>query len=159
MEARFAELLRNTRAVDEVEIDENEEARVTLIKLMTSEDRLAIAVDMLQAVFAVHDRYQDIMDALLGEILRLVVGEYTAATSCCFLLLPVAPSVSCSCSDALNTPSSKLPPSPAVSCRLLLSPNVYNSSKFTPQPPSTVYVSIVRRTGTPASRATRWRRT
>ena len=35
---------------------------------------------------------------------------------CCdFLLLPVAPSVSCSCLDALNTPSSKLSLSPSVS--------------------------------------------
>ena len=31
------------------------------------------------------------------------------------LLLPIAPSVSCSCVDALNTPSSKLPLSPTVS--------------------------------------------
>ena len=35
---------------------------------------------------------------------------------CCdFLLLPVAPSVSCSCPDAPRTRSSELPPSPAVS--------------------------------------------
>ena len=130
MEARFAELLRNTSAVDEVEIDENEEARVsecpaddrsvgggawvpccmtpwhrgtlsqsidgprrhnpygpdhtrqvTLIKLMGPEARLAIAVDMLQAVFAVHDRYQAIMDLLLGEILRAVYHDYKANTS------------------------------------------------------------------------------
>ena len=39
---------------------------------------------------------------------------YTAATSYYFLLLPIAPSVSCSCLDALNTPSSKLPLSPNV---------------------------------------------
>jgi hypothetical protein len=32
-----------------------------------------------------------------------------------FLVLPIAPSVSCSCVDALNTPSSILPPSPSVS--------------------------------------------
>ena len=32
-----------------------------------------------------------------------------------FLLLPIAPSVSCSCVDALNTPSSKPPLSPTVS--------------------------------------------
>ena len=38
-----------------------------------------------------------------------------------FLLLPIAPSVSCSCSDALNTPSSELPLSPAVSLRLPMS--------------------------------------
>ena len=38
-----------------------------------------------------------------------------------FLLLPIAPSVSCSCVDALNTPNSELPPSPAVSRRLPLS--------------------------------------
>ena len=52
---------------------------------------------------------------------RLVVGEYIAATSYCFLLLPVAPSVSCSWLDASNTRSSKLPPSPAVSHCLPLS--------------------------------------
>ena len=46
---------------------------------------------------------------------RLVVGEYTATTFYCFLLLPITPSVSCSCSDPLNTPSSELPPSPTVS--------------------------------------------
>ena len=34
---------------------------------------------------------------------------------------PIAPSVSCSCLDALNTPSSKLPLSPAVSRCLPLS--------------------------------------
>ena len=56
----------------------------------------------------------------------------SAATSCCSLSLPVALSVSCSWSDAPYTRSSKLPPSPAVFCRLLLSPNVYNPSKFTP---------------------------
>ena len=53
-----------------------------------------------------------------------------------FLLLPVTPSVSCSCVDALNTPSSKLPLSPTVSHRLPLSPAFCNPSKFTPQPPS-----------------------
>jgi hypothetical protein len=52
---------------------------------------------------------------------RLVVGENTAATSCCFLLLPVAASVSCSRLDALYTRSSKLPPSPAVSYCLPMS--------------------------------------
>ena len=52
---------------------------------------------------------------------RLVVGEYTAATSCCFLLLPVAPSVSYSWLDAPSTRSSKLPPSPAVSYCLSMS--------------------------------------
>ena len=52
---------------------------------------------------------------------RLVVGEYTAATSYYFLLLPVAPSVSCSWLDALNTPSSKLPLSPSVSYCLPMS--------------------------------------
>ena len=56
-----------------------------------------------------------------GQNDRLVVGEYTAATSCCFLLLPITPSVSCSCLDALNTRSSRLPPSPAVSHCLPLS--------------------------------------
>ena len=51
----------------------------------------------------------------MGNPIRLVVGEHTAATSCYFLLLPVAPSVFCPCLDALHTRSSKLPPSPAVS--------------------------------------------
>jgi hypothetical protein len=51
----------------------------------------------------------------------LVVGEYTATSSYCFLLLPFAPSVFCSWLDALNTPSSKLPLSPAVSHCLPLS--------------------------------------
>ena len=37
------------------------------------------------------------------------------AYCCDFLLLPIAPSVSCSCVDALNTPSSKLQLSPTVS--------------------------------------------
>ena len=41
-----------------------------------------------------------------------------------------------SCFDPLNTRSSKLPPSPSVSLRLPPTPSVYNSSKFTPQPPS-----------------------
>ena len=49
---------------------------------------------------------------------RFVVGEYTVCYD--LLLLPVAPSVSCSCSDPLNTRSSVLPPSPAVSLRLQL---------------------------------------
>ena len=41
---------------------------------------------------------------------------------CCdFLLLPITPSVSCSCVDALNTHSSELPLSPTVSLRLPLS--------------------------------------
>ena len=53
--------------------------------------------------------------------LRLVVGEYTATTFYYFLILPITPSVSCSCLDALNTPSSKLPMSPSVSLRLPLS--------------------------------------
>ena len=42
-------------------------------------------------------------------LLRLPIASY------CFLLLPIAPSVSCSCVDALNTPSNKLPLSPTVS--------------------------------------------
>jgi len=49
-----------------------------------------------------------------------------------FLLLPIAPSVSCSCLDALYTRSSKLLPSPAVSyclpmstTRLSLLPNLH----------------------------------
>ena len=46
---------------------------------------------------------------------RLVVGEYTAATSVGFQLLHVAPSVSCPCADARLTRRSKLPPSPASS--------------------------------------------
>ena len=63
---------------------------------------------------------------------RFVVGEYTAATSYYFLLLPVTPSVSCSCVDALKTPSSNLPLSPTVSHCLPLSAN---PCKFTSQPP------------------------
>ena len=55
------------------------------------------------------------MNQLPQDSHRLVVGEYTAATSYCFLMLPITPSVSCSCSDPLNTPSSTLPPSPSVS--------------------------------------------
>ena len=62
-------------------------------------------------------------------------GAYCQA-SVGFLLLPVAPSVSCPSVDALQTRSSNLPLSPAVSRCLPLSPNVYNPSKFTPQPPS-----------------------
>ena len=54
-------------------------------------------------------------------VFRSVVGEYTPTTSYYFLLLPIAPSVSCSWLDALNTPSSKLPLSPAVSRCLPLS--------------------------------------
>jgi hypothetical protein len=50
-----------------------------------------------------------------------VVGEYTATSSYYFLLLPITPSVSCSWLDALNTPSSELPLSPAVSRCLPLS--------------------------------------
>ena len=50
------------------------------------------------------------------------------------MLLPVAPGVSCLSVDALQTRSSKLPPSPAVSRCLPLSPNVYNRSKFNPNP-------------------------
>jgi len=37
-----------------------------------------------------------------------------------FLLFPITPSVSCLCSDPLNTRSSILPPSPSVSLRLQL---------------------------------------
>ena len=49
--------------------------------------------------------------------LRSVLGEYTAATShyMHFLSLRVAPSVSCSCLDTLNAPSSNLPLSPTAS--------------------------------------------
>ena len=50
---------------------------------------------------------------------RLVVGEYTAATSWCVLFLPVAPSVSRSCQ---HTRGSKIPPSPAVYYCLPVSP-------------------------------------
>ena len=45
---------------------------------------------------------------------------YTATTSFHFLLLPITSSASCSCVDALNTPSSKLPLSSSVSLRLPL---------------------------------------
>ena len=45
-------------------------------------------------------------------------------TSYYFLVLPSTPSVSCSWLDALNTPSSELPLSPAVSRCLPLSPTV-----------------------------------
>ena len=78
--------------------------------------------------------------------LRLVVGEFTATTSVGFLLLHVAPSVSCPCLDTRLTRRSNLPPSPAVSRRLPPSPaafqcvqpvQVYSpTTKFTPQPPS-----------------------
>ena len=54
----------------------------------------------------------------------------------CLLLLPVAPSVSCSCLDARLTRSSKLPPSPAVS-RCLPVPTTRLSSL--PAPPSLAY--------------------
>ena len=56
----------------------------------------------------------------------------TATTSVDFHGLPVAPFVdlSCSCLDALYTLRN------INFGRLLLSPNVYNPSKFTPQPPS-----------------------
>ena len=54
-------------------------------------------------------------DGGMHSVHRFVVGEYTAATSYDFLLPPITPSVSCSCLDALNTPSSKLPLSPTVS--------------------------------------------
>ena len=69
--------------------------------------------------------------------LRLVVGEYTAATCYDFLLLPVASSVSCSYVNALCTRSSKFPPSPAVSyclplsrTRLSLLPNPHPKMKY-----------------------------
>ena len=45
----------------------------------------------------------DIAMAVEGNFDRwFVVGDYTAATSCCFVLLRIAPSVSRSCLDALN---------------------------------------------------------
>ena len=72
-----------------------------------------------------------------------MVGECTAAASYDFLLLPVAPGVSCSCVDARLTRSSKLRSPPAISRRLSLSPNVCNPSKLTPQPPSKVAVAGV----------------
>ena len=65
-----------------------------------------------------------------------MVGRYTAATSVDFLLLCVAPSVSCSCIDARLTLRDTN--SSTVSCLLPLSPNVYNPSKLTPQPSSSV---------------------
>ena len=70
-------------------------------------------------------------------------GAYCQA-SVGFLLLPVAPGVSCLSVDALHTRSSKLPLSPNVSQCLPMSPNVYNPSKFTPQPPSKVIDSTSR---------------
>ena len=57
-----------------------------------------------------------------------VCGWGVYYTRCDFLQLPVAPCVSCSCLDALNTPSSKFPLSPTVSHCLPLSPTVYNPS-------------------------------
>ena len=57
-------------------------------------------------------------------VYRLVVQGAYCQASVGFLLLPAAPSVSCPCLDALHTRSSKLPPSPSVSFRLLPSPNV-----------------------------------
>ena len=57
--------------------------------------------------------------------LRLVVGsEYTATTSYYFLLLTVAPSVSCSRVDALNTPHCL----PLSATRLSLLPNHHPSA-------------------------------
>ena len=50
--------------------------------------------------------------------LRLMVGEYTAATHYDFLLLRVAPSLSCPCVDALHTRAvhfHRLLPSPNIS--------------------------------------------
>ena len=67
------------------------------------------------------DRLQQHYNHFLYQALlhRLVVGEYTRSIHVVycydFLLLPITPSVSCSCVDALNTPSSKLPLSPTVS--------------------------------------------
>ena len=59
---------------------------------------------------------------------RLVVDG--VVYGCDFLLLPITPGVSCSCVDALNTPSA--PQILAVSYRLPL----HTSRKFAPQPPS-----------------------
>ena len=62
-----------------------------------------------------------------------MVGEYTDATSCCFLLLPVASYCSC-CSQCLllvvRCSIHTQQKTSAVSCRLPLSPNVYNPSKL-----------------------------
>ena len=80
--------------------------------------------------------YQSVLHSFeglwLGSILlRLPITSYY------FLLLPIAPSVSCSCLDALNTRSSKLPLSPTASrclplsatrLSLLLNPNPKASS-------------------------------
>ena len=56
---------------------------------------------------------------------------------CCnFLLILVAPSVSCSCLDAPYTRSSKLPPSPAVSYCFPMSTTRLSYTSFTSQPPS-----------------------
>ena len=54
-------------------------------------------------------------DCLVHTDPRFVVGEYTPTTCYYFLVLPITPSVSWSWLDALNTPSSELPLSPAVS--------------------------------------------
>ena len=80
---------------------------------------LVVQGEGAEAVFA----YSTPEDAFLALPLkyfdRLVVGEFTAATSVNFLLLPVSPGVSCSRVDALHTHVAvnlrRLLPSPAVS--------------------------------------------
>ena len=81
---------------------------------------------------------------LLRAMLRSVGGEYAATTSyyfllllpvtsCYFLLLPIATSVSCSCVDALSTPVGD-----TDSRCLPLSPAFCDPSKLTFQPPCSV---------------------
>ena len=69
----------------------------------------AKSIDGFETMFADINR-QSLRD-------RFVIGEYIATASYDFLLLPVAPSVSCSCVRGRSkyTPRHKLPPSPAVS--------------------------------------------
>ena len=74
--------------------------------------------------FDTHSSLQDTVETKMDQVntaLSEFVEEMKAQVSgwgvyCYdFLLLPITPSVSCSCLDALNTPSSKLPLSPTVS--------------------------------------------
>ena len=64
-------------------------------------------------------RVDGLDDTGSGEKLGSILPRLPIA-SCCFLLLPITPSVSYSCADALNTPSSKLSLSPSVPLRLQL---------------------------------------
>ena len=66
-------------------------------------------------------------------------GVYCQA-SVGFLLLPVAPGVSCLSVDVLQTRSSRLPPSPAVSCRLPISTTRLS---FLPNPHSKHFEAVL----------------